>query len=168
MGNASGKIGLNLSDLQITAFSKNKFKKLIKYHISLAALKYLNNLAEGHSKSIHLKKKKVKCSEYLRDKRFNKSEVQILFQLRTRMFPVKTNFRNQNKTDLSCKLCAINISDQEHQLKCPVLQKFLPELSQTDVKYSDLFANVDKQLKLAKLYVKIAKTREIILEGLQK
>ena len=84
------------------------------------------------------------------------------------MFPVKTNFRNQNKTDLSCKLCTINISGQKHQLRYPVLQKFLPELSQTDVKYSDLFSNVDRQLKLAKLYVKISKTREVILEGLQK
>ena len=120
------EINLNLSDLQLKSISKNKFKKLLKHHIATAALQYLNNLADEHSKSIPLKKKKMKCSDYLKDKRFSKSEVQLLFQLRTRMFPVKMNFRGQHKSNLSCKLCRVYSSDQEHQLFCPVIKKFLP------------------------------------------
>ena len=96
--------------------SKNKFKKVLKLYISKAALKYLNNIAESHSKSIKLKKKKLKCMDYLKDHRFSTAEAQLLFQLRTRMFPVKTNFRTKHKSSLCCEFCRIGISDQEHQL----------------------------------------------------
>ena len=109
----------------------------------------------------------MKCSDYLKDKRFSKSEVQLLFQLRTRMFPVKMNFRGQHKSNLSCKLCRVDNSDQEHQLVCPVIKKFLPELIQTDVQYQDLFGDADHQLKFVKLYRKISNKREILLDSLE-
>ena len=91
---------------------------MLKIHINNAALKHLNSIADSHSKSIKLKKKKIKCEDYLKDHRFSKSETQLLFQLRTRMFPVKTNFRNKYKLDLSCEFCRVGKSDQEHQLSC--------------------------------------------------
>ena len=113
-----------------------------------------------------LRKGKLKCAKYLKNIRFSISETQLLFQLRTRMFAVKSNFKNKYKVDQSCELCKINESNQEHQLSCPVLIKFLPELSLTNVQYKDLFGNVDKQLKFIKVYSKIARQREIFLERL--
>ena len=139
----------------------------MKGHIAAASLKYLNNLAGGHSKSIKLMKKKLKCSEYLKDNRFTKSEVQLLFKLRTRMFPVKMNFKNSHKSDLNCKLCIINVSDQEHQLLCPILKRMIPELSETDIKYQDLFGNIKSQLKFIKIYSKIERIREVLLDSLK-
>ena len=98
-------INLHLSDNQIALMSKNKFKKMLKSHISSAALIYLDNLAKEHSKSTPLRKRKLKCAKYLKDVRFSISETQLLFQLRTRMFTVKSNFKNKYKLDQSCELC---------------------------------------------------------------
>ena len=50
-------------------------------HISKAALIYLNDIAANHSKSVKLQKKKLKCANYLKDHRFTKAEVQLLFKL---------------------------------------------------------------------------------------
>jgi hypothetical protein len=158
-------IELFLSDNEIAEMSKNQFKKLVKSHISIAALNHLNKLAENHSKSRNLMKKEIKCSKYMKDMRFSVTEVQLLFQLRTRMFPVKINFRN-NYLNLSCEYCNLQNCDQEHQLSCHVMKKFIPELTNTKVKYQDLFGSVDKQLSFIKLYTKIARQREILLESL--
>ena len=82
------------------------------------------------------------------------------------MFPVKMNFKNNHKSDLNCKLCIINVSDQEHQLSCPILKSMIPELSQTNIKYQDLFGNIESQLKFIKIYTKIERMREVLLENL--
>ena len=42
------------------------------------------------------------------------------------------------------------------------MRRFLPELTSTTVKYTDIFGNVDKQLAAVKLFAKISKQREII------
>ena len=144
--------------------SKNQFKKLLKKKISYASLSYLNSIAESHSKSQPLVKKEFKCSEYIRDKRFSVSNVKLLLQLRTRTFPSKSNFRNQFKDDMYCNLCKIEICDQEHQMNCLVMRRFVPELNHTNVKYSDLFGSVDKQFEAVKLYSKIVRQKEILEE----
>ena len=67
----------------------------------------------------------------------------------------------------SCKLCKVHNNNQEHQLVCPVIKKFLSELIQTDVQYQDLFGDADHQLKFVKLYKKISNQREILLDSLE-
>ena len=158
---------LLLPDDKIAKMSKNKFKKLVKAYVTNAALKYLNTLAVDHSKSKNLVKEEMKCSKYLNDERFSVSEVRLLFELRTRMFPVKTNFRHKYSADLNCEYCKIQLCDQKHQLSCSVMKKFVPELTYTSVKYNDLFGSADKQLIFIKLYSKVARQREVLLESLQ-
>ena len=80
--------------------------------------------------------------------------------------PVKNNFRTKYKLNLCCEFCGIGISDQEHQLSCPVINKFLPEIADSNVIYQDLFGNAEKQLKFIKIYTKIARQREVLLESL--
>ena len=82
------------------------------------------------------------------------------------MFPVKTNFRTKYKLNLCCEFCGIGTSDQEHQLSCPVIIKFLPEIADSKVRYKDLFGNAEKQLKFIKIYTKIERQREVLLESL--
>ena len=56
----------------------------------------------------------------------------------------------------------------EHQLSCIVLKKFIPELENTSIVYEDIYSNVNKQLAAVKLFVKIFKQKEIILEAMGK
>ena len=146
--------------------SKWKLKKILKRQISLHALKYLNEIAKKHSKSMPLIKTKLKCEPYINDKRFTQEDVKLLFKLRTRMYPVKANFKNKYKGDLSCEFCAMDNSDQPHQLNCAVLKKFIPELSNSSVKYEDIFSSADRQLEAIKLFSKITKQRKILAEAL--
>ena len=145
---------------------KEKFKNIVKKKIISAALKYLNSLAEGHSKSRPLMKSELVCEKYILDQRLSIQDVQLLFSLRSRMYPVPANYRNQYNGNLKCRLCKMEDSDQEHELTCRLLGKFVPELSTTDVKYSDIFGNVDQQVKATKLYRRIIDKRQYLEETL--
>ena len=146
--------------------SRQKFKKLLKRKINSAAINYLNNIAKKHSKSTPLVKSKLKCEKYINDKRFTQEEVRLLFKLRTRMYPVKANFKKKHMGNLTCEFCVIHNSDQQHLLKCSVLAKFVPELNNSEVEYDDIFGSVDKQLRAIKLFSKLTKQRKILIEAL--
>ena len=57
-----------------------------------AGIQYLNDKAAKHSKSVNLMKSEIKREKYLDDARFSLSDSQLLFKMRTKMLPVKTNF----------------------------------------------------------------------------
>ena len=48
------------------------------------------------------------------------------------------------------------------------IKKFIPEIENTSVVYEDIYSNVNKQLAAVKLFVKIFKQKEIILEAMGK
>ena len=113
-------------------------------------------------------KRKLKCEAYIRDKRFSIEEVQLLFMLRRRQFPVKRNFRNKYRnSDLLCELCKMEECHEEHLTKCIVLKKFIPELNNTpSPDFEDIFGNVQDQLSIVKVFMKIKRQREILFEAL--
>ena len=98
---------------------------------------------------------------------FMKYEVQLLFSLRSRSYPVKANLKNKYRQNIACFLCHSSVCDQQHLMTCAVLRKFVPDLRNTKVKYSDIFShNVDNQLAAVKLFDLIDKQRERLLETL--
>ena len=110
---------------------------------------------------------KVQCEKYITDPRFQVHEVQLLFSLRSRSYPVKCNLKNKYRDNLSCFLCNSSVCDQQHLMTCVVLRKFVPEMRNTSVNYSDIFSeNVDNQLAAVKLFNLIDKQRERLLETL--
>ena len=144
-----------------------EFKKIIKKRVYAAALNELNNTANDHSKSQPLMKNQLQCEKYISDPRFQVHEVQLLFSLRSRSYPVKANLKNKYRQNLACFLCNSSSCDQQHLMTCVVLRKFVPDLINTKVKYSDIFSdNVDKQLAAVKLFDIIDKQRERLLETL--
>ena len=94
-----------MDDENLKLMSKNSFKRLIKKKVTQATIKFINNERQRHSKTKNLEFKKIKCSEYLKDNRLNTNQMRLLFQLRSRMFPVKCNFKNKFLEDLYCDLC---------------------------------------------------------------
>ena len=161
------EINLDLSDDDFTSLSKWQFKKTLKKKIYEAATNHLNTLAENHSKSRPLMKSEIKCEPYISDMRFKTHEVQLLFSLRSRTYPVKSNMKNKYKDDLLCNLCRSAVCEQEHLLRCAVLQEFVPELRNTKVMYSDIFGrNVEAQLAAVKLFDLIDKQRELVMDAL--
>ena len=118
------------NDDEIRKMSKYKFKKMIKNQANELALKYLNNLKLKHSKMTNIKISvgKLNPSSYLSDKRINPDQAKFIFKVRTRMLSMKCNFKNQFKENYTCDLCNEDLDNQEHLLKCKVLQHFIPEI----------------------------------------
>ena len=92
----------------------------------------------------------------------------MLFKLRTAMDPSKSNFRKQHEPDLFCDLCRISLCTPQHQLECVVLKKFVPELQMTNVTHEDIFSDVNNQLKAVKIFMKVFRQREIVMDALRK
>ena len=103
-------------------------------------------------------------SKYLKDKNINPEQAKFIFKIRTRMYPVKCNFKSQYKTNYLCDLCKYEDEDQEHLLKCKVLIHFVPELENTAVEYKYIFGDINHVKEAAKLLFKVCKEREAPLE----
>ena len=112
--------GIDLSDEEISSMKRNRFLKIVHEAVQRKALEDLNKVADSHSKSRNLMKANLDREKYLEDPRFSKSDVELLFSLRTRMIDVKSNFSNKYGDDVACRTCNVNvvIESQEHILNC--------------------------------------------------
>ena len=103
------KLGLSVSDEQISAMSKTSFKTLVVKAVRTYALNCLNENAtrSENSKCRKLIKTELIKENYLLDKKFSKSECELLFALRTRTIPgIKANFSSQYENNLVRDLCS--------------------------------------------------------------
>ena len=91
-------------DAAIAKISGENFKSIIQKKIDKHAIKYLNNLAQNQSKSEKIVHCNFQKRLYLTDRRFAKNDVQLFFQLRTKMLDVKNNFQNWYGDYLSCRI----------------------------------------------------------------
>ena len=157
------KYDINLTDEEIKKTSKYVFSKIVRKKVDKSAMEYLNGKAAKHSKSIDLMKTDRMKEKYIVDPRLSLSDCQLLFKLRTRMTPVKTNFPSMWNRDVACRLCngVVEIESQEHLLKCSRIKQYVqvPE----GIKYSDIFGPVDKQLEIVKIFNKVLRQQEIML-----
>ena len=64
-------IGLDIPDCQISLYTKQKFKALVKNKIREAAFKYLKDLQTNHSKMQAINYIKFKLQDYLSSPLFN-------------------------------------------------------------------------------------------------
>ena len=156
------QLNIKLSDEEIMQLSKHKFKALVTTAVEEAAIKYLNEKAVSHSKSGVLIKPRLTREKYFEDQRFKRSEVELLFALRTRTVrDIKANFPTQYGSNLTCELCHVTACCQEHLLSCIKLKQHVKIPS--DVCYADIFDNTDKQLIIIRIFKKLLRTREILL-----
>jgi hypothetical protein len=144
---------------EIRNMSKYKFKKLVNSRIKLNCQTYLTELQMKHSKTMYLRQESA-MKEYLKTDLLKLKEKQLLFKLRVRMTPNKTNFPNKYKNDVSCSLCK-NISSEEnllHLLQCPFLTSH-PDVSADigTIKAEDIFGALEQQIKAVKIWMKIFK-----------
>ena len=157
------ELNINASDEDIAKMTKDCFKTLVTNAIEAKALESLNSTASRHSKSTEIIKKKLSCEKYFTDQSYHKSDVELLFALRTRMIQVKANFSSQHKDDIACDVCKVHVECQEHLLKCHVLKNHveIPD----DVQYRDLFEDGEKQLRTVKVFKKLLRKREILMKS---
>ena len=77
--------------------------------IKKETLAFLISIKNKHSKMDNLNFEELKCSDYLKNSQISTEDTKLLFQLRTRMYPVKNNFKQRYQNDLNCRLCTENL-----------------------------------------------------------
>ena len=81
------ELGIPFTDEEISVMSKDRFKAIVNKAVNAFALEHSNKLAtkSDNSKSRNLVKSKFSKEKYFEDKRFSRSEVELLFSLRANM-----------------------------------------------------------------------------------
>ena len=138
--------------------SKMKFKSLLTSKIYEVACEYLLSLKNKHSKSAGLSYNN-KIQDYLVTSKLTTEEKQLLFQLRTRSFDCKANFKNKYKHQLACSICSME-DDQMHLLNC---KHTTTDIDLKGVKYSDIFGTTAQQIKIAKVMMEIVRKRKLLI-----
>ena len=146
-----------ISEDEIKKYSKYKFKKLVDSKVKQKAAEYLTELQMKLSKLKYLLQTN-KMQEYLGSDNLTTEQKKMLFKMRIRMCPNKTNFKSMYQPDLSCSLCEETSSteSEHHLLCCPFLMK-IPELGEEmkNIKYEDIFKDIKKQKRAVDVWITI-------------
>ena len=105
--------------------------------------------------------------DYLRSNKISTDEKRLLFSMRCRVNEIKCNYRTKYENNMSCTLCSSNTEESEvHLLQCGAIVSE-PEVKNliSDVEYSDIFSDVQKQIRAAKLWTRIFRIRKWKLEN---
>ena len=157
------KYGIEETDEEISEISQYKFKKIVEKKIHASALKHLHELASKHKKSSVIATEKFGRKAYLKDRRFTKEDCQLLFALKTKMVDCKSNFSHLYEENMTCRICndIDSYEDEDHLLVCTTLNS-----EEYDVRYSDVYQNVDKQYKVTQVFKKVLRRRNIYMEAM--
>ena len=84
--------------------------------------------------------------------------------MRERLILLTGDFQNQYEEDMSCRSCKDKSNeDEDHILRCTVLNN-----ETYDVKFSDVYGNIDQQYKAVQVYKTVMRRRKVYLEIMQK
>ena len=149
--------------------STNSYKRFIKAKVRHAALKYLNEKKEKHSKISGIEYKQLETQNYVTSPLFSNSEVNLLFALRSRSVDCKQNFKNHYTNDLLCNLCQRGNDSQAHILTWSVLSEHFKtsDIMQENIEYDDIFKNHRKQKHITALFKTLIEIRKKLLEEKQ-
>jgi hypothetical protein len=162
------KFQIEMSDSEVSAISKQKFKNYIKKKAEELTIQFLAKLAMKHSKSDQLDVEDLSISPYLTDCRFSKEERELLFKLRSKTVDVKQNFPNAYlNNDMLCDLCKLFTCTQSHPLQCPKLSCKLVIDGQLQLSDTWIYGPVEQQLLYIKIYTQFWKLREEELNKLK-
>ena len=135
-------IGEELDEAAIANASTESYTKYIKSKVRGAALKYLNERKETHSKIRHIEYVKLEKQTYLSSPLFTNEDVYLLFSLRSRSVDCKENFKSRYKeSDTLCPLCRKESDSQTHMIKCDILSNSFQstDICEDSIDYDDLF-----------------------------
>ena len=153
-------IDLNMSDDSISKLTKEDFKKIIKEKVRKSAFIELEKVKQDHIKVKHIVHDNLNNPQnYLKSSLFTNKQSSLLFNLRSHCVnEFKRNFYNSD-----CPLCGKSEDTQEHALECEDLIKHMSwEHNQglQSVKYSDIYCEPEKQLRVTQVFSNIIQTRE--------
>ena len=108
----------------------------------------------------------LSTQSYLKTNLLTTIEKQTLFGLRSRNFPVKSNYKSMyDSNNMTCRICQDpqSYEDEIHTFQyCKELTKDLTISG--NVKFHDIYEDLDHQICAMKNFMKIINKRNLILE----
>ena len=162
--------GITHTESEIKSMKEYSFKKIVNERIKDLSVKHLLSM------KIKNNEEKSKCKNiwpsgdmkaYLKSNQLSTDEKRLLFSMRCRVNEVKCNYRTKYKNNVTCSLCDSNSEESEvHLLQCEAIISE-PEVkdSITQIHYSDIFAEVKKQIKAVKTWRKFFRIRNWKMEN---
>ena len=140
-------------------------KEKLKESAENKALEDLNKVKSGHSKLKDLIHTKLQMRNYFLPNGINqtKEESQLIFQLRSRVTFLKTNYKGIYDT-YECTACEEKEENEAHILECIELLKLNKEVNDT-LEYENIYkSNVKEQVKIARLFQQNMSLKEKIIK----
>ena len=153
-------------DIEISKMTKKAFKSLVKLRINELVFTKLKQIKMSQSKGKEIVYSEFAVQKYLKSDCLTTKQKSLLLNLRLRMTDVRTNYRDRYPGDLSCRTCGqVDIEEsQSHLLECMTILNRCSELYNDRIsQYEDIFGQIEKQVRIAKLFEAVFKTREQIL-----
>ena len=101
--------------------------------------------------------------EYLQTNRMSNQEKALLFNLRSKCENTFRDNFHRMYTEYSCPMCGKEADSQQHALTCNITAQHLNEKDRrdlTNIYYSELFGNIDQQVAITQIYMKIINIRQ--------
>ena len=162
----ANEIGVVIDENKMSKMKKEDFKNVVKTKVRHAALKYLNNLKQKHSKVRNIIYTELELQTYLKSPVFTSDNNSTLYALRTRTVRgIRSDF-GQMYEDHSCPLGCGDTDNLPNIIKCSVLNNRLQSdsLATDCIRYEDVFSkDVLKQKEVTQLYTQLLRIRDEIL-----
>ena len=157
------EIKMTFEEIQST--SKYSFKCLVKKAMQTKAFEWLEIEKDKLSKVKNVNFSKLQIQDYLLPNSLEMKQQKLLFQLRTRMVELKSNFKRKHNDNL-CPICHKDGDDQTHLLQCSELINGLNLLSEKEIiLHEDIFSEiVEKQARVTRLFESLFNFRKKLLE----
>ena len=143
------KYWLNYSDTEISRFTKQRWKSIVKDNITVYTLNHLNNELTQLKHCNVQPYDKLEQQGYLT--KLLPQHARVVFQLRTGVLDIKT-CRKYRYNDTTCRLCGQGDEDVEHVInKCPLISR----TSNIENYYNN--DNIDKLKEVASRFIEFEK-----------
>ena len=154
-------IGIEINEEEIQKTSKVEYKKKIKKLVHIAAFKEMNKIKLGMKKVKDVEYQSLEVQRYLTNPDFSTETRNLLYSLRSKMHPAKSNFKKMNAGNL---LCSQGCSSEENQVhifeNCQILK-----VKGENIKLDLIFSDTGKQKEVMGKILPIEVRRLKIIEN---
>ena len=145
----------NLQEVDVRAKSKDEWKLLVNNAITNAAFQSLNTTCRTQAKTSHLQYDSLAPQPYL--SKCPTDVASFLFRLRSRSLNCKNN-HHKSHTNLTCRVCNVEIECQQHIINCRSIFSEESNLSIDELYLMNLEPDVVFVKQIMDRYVKFHET----------
>ena len=155
-----------MTDIEISKITKYKFKSIVNKNVNKFAHNWLLNIARKQSKCSgilnSIQNETLYMQDYLKTNLLFKVDQQLLFSLRNRSYPVKSNFKYKYD-NMICRTCEdpTSYEDERHLSLCVKLKD---EINGVQIDFFDVFGPLQYQVKFIETFKKIDRKWKLLLE----